>query len=48
MKPAYYKFTWAIPDGAWIYDSNGNCITWMTWERINKLYPGLKDKTYYL
>jgi hypothetical protein len=48
MKPVYYKFTWAIPDGAWLYDSNGNCITWMTWERINKLYPGLKDKTYYL
>lgn len=30
-----FNFTWAIRDGAWLEDVNGN-IDWFTFERIGK------------
>lgn len=27
-KPSYFKFTWAIPGGGWVYADDGACIGW--------------------
>jgi hypothetical protein len=33
-KPAYWKHTWAIPEGGWVYSEDGHCFGWFAFADI--------------